>query len=120
MRKQKTPRKKLIEILDGLFSEFIRRRDKKCFICGGTTIFTHHIFGRKNMSVRWFPDNAIALCWPHHRNLAHGDPLMFRRYLINVKGAIFLENLEREANKVKKYSAEELEALVLALKIKEG
>ena len=106
--KKKTPRKKLIAELDALFSERIRQRDKKCFLCGSEKIQTHHIFGRKNMSVRWLPDNGIGICWPQHRNLAHGDPLKFRQYLIAAKGEAFLADLEREANKTVKFTIDDL------------
>src|SRR5574340_441226 len=85
---KKSERKTLIKKLDVEFSKFIRERDKKCIVCGQEHIYCHHIFSRRNLSVRWHPDNAASLCVYHHRFLAHGDPMKFRRFLLDLKGEI--------------------------------
>jgi hypothetical protein len=32
--------------------------------------------------MRWNLQNGVSLCWPCHRNIAHGDPEKFRDFLI--------------------------------------
>ena len=59
---------------DKLFSEYIRRRDQVCQIglrCGGShkewkELHCAHYHGRRKESVRFDPDNALALCPADH------------------------------------------------------
>ena len=62
--------------LDALFSLFIRRRDhwtcRRCrTVYAPPTKALHcaHIFGRGKLSVRFDPENAVALCYGCHRLL---------------------------------------------------
>jgi len=64
-----------IEPADRYFSEFIRRRDKKCVACGrpgegGKGIIglqCSHYYSRSNRNTRFDPENCDALCANCHR-----------------------------------------------------
>ena len=62
---------------DFAFSKFIKERDKVCQMaddkCLGRLEAAHFI-GRGRLSVRYHPDNAVALCLFHHRQ-ADADPI---------------------------------------------
>ena len=62
-----------ISQLDRFFSRYIRARDGwTCVRCGrrypeqSQGLHCAHIFSRAKKSVRFYPDNATALCFPCH------------------------------------------------------
>lgn len=64
-----------ISKLDKAFSEYIRKRDKVCQVCGRSgRLETSHFHGRRKRSVRWDEDNAVALCFSCHRHFTE-NPL---------------------------------------------
>jgi 5-methylcytosine-specific restriction endonuclease McrA len=80
-RKPKTERKKLIDILDELSKDVVRARDGyNCVKCGkyveGTGRHVSHVIpvsaGNK---LRWDPMNMKILCFHHHINWWHKNPL---------------------------------------------
>lgn len=74
-------RKRLIKKCDKLFSQYIRSIGR-CEMCGKrTTLACAHIFSRKNMSVRWDPDNALCLCYRCHIHVAHKEPIRFTEFV---------------------------------------
>ena len=63
-----------ISALDALFSRYIRTRAGwRCEVCGKSYLpptqglHCAHIFSRGKKSIRFDPDNAIALCFSCHR-----------------------------------------------------
>lgn len=62
-----------LDLLDKLFSEYIRKRSKGyCQRCGRfygnwKQLQTSHFYGRSRKSVRWDEDNAVALCFGCHQ-----------------------------------------------------
>ena len=91
-RKPKSNREKIEAELDRVCSQLTIKRDGCCQVgtCGSTqALAAHHCFGRRNMSVRYDLDNLVTLCWPHHRNFAHGNPLGFANWFRDRVGDSF-------------------------------
>lgn len=68
------------DLLDGLFSQYIRRRDRwTCQRCGtgypqgGPALHCAHVFTRGKQSVRYDPLNATSLCRGCHAYLDEGQ-----------------------------------------------
>ena len=102
-RPKKSNRKKIEAELDRVCSQLTLHRDKMCKRCGSTRILAaHHCFGRRHMSVRWDLDNLICLCWPCHRNFAHGDPLGFATWFEQLVGGTQYAKLSLKAHMVAK------------------
>ena len=78
-----SPKGKLIKEADRLFSLYIRGRDKVCQhpLCNKRKLHCAHIFSRRNMNLRWYPDNAIGLCFYHHLHWAHKEPILFNQFV---------------------------------------
>ncbi len=77
-RKRKSERQRTIERLDGLFSEYIRRRAMLraggCEKCGGSKadykqLQAAHFHGRGRFSVRWDVRNSVGVCGGCHRHI---------------------------------------------------
>jgi 5-methylcytosine-specific restriction endonuclease McrA len=61
--------------IDNLFSKVVRQRDKQCQRCGTTeNLQCSHVLPRTFISVRWNPENAIALCYRCHIYWWHKYP----------------------------------------------
>lgn len=52
---------------DKIFSDYIRKRDKSCFICGVPATDCAHFVGRSHLSTRWDELNCHGLCRDCHR-----------------------------------------------------
>ena len=60
---RKKSRKKLIKMLDDVFSKYIRARDGHCICCGTTeNLQCGHLLSRVSYSTRWEEMNAHAQC----------------------------------------------------------
>ncbi len=112
---KKTPRRKMIDALDAMFSRKVRARDKACLRCGNAKTYTHHIFSRKYMGTRWDMENGIALCLRHHR-MAHGDAQEFLAWVISWMGQKAYDKLQWKAMTICKYSDGDLEMIKQELK----
>lgn len=56
-------RKQWIKKLDRIFSEYIRKRDGRCVVCGSTeNLQCGHLFSRVAYSTRWDEENAYCQC----------------------------------------------------------
>ena len=96
--------------LDDSWSLLVKlRAGMKCEIqrCGKTKYLnSHHIFTRKNRSVRWDVKNGVCLCPSHHtldsKFSAHGTPVTFTEWLIKYKGNEFVDLLTLKANTTSK------------------
>ena len=92
---------------DAVFSELVRERaGNQCEVCGVTDatnqIECAHIYGRRNVAVRWDGMNAVSLCHSHHRHFTE-NPLEFRLWLLNEYGEGHLDILREKANRVRKW-----------------
>lgn len=109
--------------LDDAWSLLVKlRAGMKCEIqmCGKTNYLnSHHIFTRKNRSVRWAVINGVALCPSHHtldsKFSAHGTPTTFTRWLIENKGQQFMDILTLKANAISKLHKFEKEIMLQEL-----
>lgn len=120
-KKKISPRKKLINKLDKLFSQIITFQNK-CEMCGqvssggrGKAINVHHIFSRSNLSVRWYKPNGIALdagCHTLNNNSAHKAPIEFIEWLKEIRGIKWYNDLRKRANEIRIWEDRELELLV--------
>ena len=94
----KSGRNAEIKRLDKIWSKAVVERDgHRCRYCGNNGNQPHHIFTRRHRSTRWDLDNGITLCWHHHFHLAHGEPEMFREFLMKEIGEKQFEILKRRA-----------------------
>jgi len=77
----------------------------KCEYCGkefpGPDQGLHcaHIVGRRNASTRWSFDNAVSLCYYHHRYFTE-NPLDFSYWLFEYLGEGHMERLMEKRNEV--------------------
>jgi 5-methylcytosine-specific restriction endonuclease McrA len=75
----KSPRQKLIKELDIVFKKYIRVRDGACVVngCGRTEALhaSHIIPVSHGMKFRWDERNCYAMCFHHHMNWWHKNPM---------------------------------------------
>lgn len=111
---RKVSRTTLRNKLDKVCSE-ITRAHGKCIVCGKTQgLQTHHVVGRKNLQVRWYPDNLACLCALCHRwgtKSAHQDPIWFTEWYRQHIGDERYDALRRKANSTDKIYDHDLEEI---------
>lgn len=101
---------------DALFSQYIRRRDGRCRVCPETdNLECAHIYSRRHWATRHDPDNAIALCFRHHRQFTE-DPLLFSRWCDEEFGREAMDKLYIRAHATAKKSKYDEGLRVTALK----
>lgn len=114
----KSTKSKLKKKLDKAWSIKIRSSGE-CIKCLKTEhLNAHHIIGRRNLTVRWDLDNGVCLCAGCHtfsRDSAHQNPLEFHKFILELRGEDFIDNLRLKARDVKKWSIEELEDMLKEL-----
>ena len=97
--------------LDKLVRELINERDNHtCQYCGGPGNNVHHLIGRRNRSVRWYPDNLILLCSGCHTfrtESFHQDPMTTTAWFVAHYPDRYARVMERK-NKILKQSYEEV------------
>jgi hypothetical protein len=102
-------KKQLNKTIDKLWSEYVRKRDGKCIICGSTNhIQAHHIFSRRYMSLRYNVDNGVTLCFAHHHHLAHSLYEEFRDKIISILGQETYDRLKKLSQQITKHTADDL------------
>jgi len=114
-------RKKLIARLDKVFSQWIRQKDAdhrgyvECWTCGKVLHWSRvdagHFQSRAKFSTRWDEMNVKPQC-KSCNGFRSGEQYIFARKLDAVYGEGTAEEIERISNQTRKYSVEELEALV--------
>ena len=94
--------------LDKKFSHFIRSRDDwKCQRCfkqykpPTSGLHNSHFWGRRNKSVRFDPENCIALCYGCHSHFT-ANPVLHRMFFLRRLGEIRYNALMVRANTPKK------------------
>jgi hypothetical protein len=104
--------------LDKNWSLIVKQRaGMKCEYCGKTAYLnSHHIFGRRNRSVRWEITNGICLCVGCHKFSsvfsAHETPLLFSRWVTDLRGEEWYDELRVLANTPKKWTNGEKQDLL--------
>lgn len=114
-------RKKLIQRLDKVFSQWVRRKDAdhrgyvECWTCGKVLPWSRvdagHFQSRAKFSTRWDEMNVKPQC-KGCNGFRSGEQFKFARKLDAVYGEGTAEEIERISNQTRKYSVEELEALI--------
>ena len=121
MKHKKTPRRKLVEKLDKLWSQEVRKKMPRCIVCGATTnLNSHHAIVRKaqSLGVRWIVDNGVTLCFRDHILKLHGqqsDKEWLDRYIAILNEIIPIEkqrNIIEIGHQIAKFSQSDLEELV--------
>jgi len=105
--------KNLISRLDALVSQIVRKN--RCKRCASWASEPAHVFGRKNLSVRWDFDNVIPLCRRCH-GWAHGHEEKFKEFVRMIFGDERYDKLVLKANSVKIWTEGELLQLEQDLK----
>lgn len=110
----KITRKGLVKKCDNIVSEFVRKRDKQCVVCGSTErLGNGHVFSRIAHSTRWdiTPDgNCHAQCWPC--NYRHEfDPYPYLNWYRQTFGDDKLEELHARFRQTRKYKDFQLQEL---------
>jgi 5-methylcytosine-specific restriction endonuclease McrA len=95
---RKTKRVSRCQYADRLFAKAIKKRDGHCQNCGFVgPLDCCHFFGRRHFSIRWNPDNAMALCRPCHFAF-DGNEYTKWKTILNRLGEERLRELEAERN----------------------
>lgn len=118
----KSPRKKLIKQLDDLSKEVVRKRDgntcQKCgvWVEGSNRHCSHVIPVSAGSRLRWEPLNMKILCYHHHINWWHKNPMRAREWFEEKfpERWAFLDGEDMLGTK--KFTLTELEELVVKLK----
>lgn len=114
-RRKKSETKRMSDKLDSLWSKLIRSVGR-CEYCHSTeNLNAHHIFGKRNHSVRWDLDNGVCLCVSHHVYStdfsAHLTPTLFTNWIIERNGEAWHYELTLKAHSGKKYDLHEKKEL---------
>ena len=114
----KTERQKFVKILDDLFREIIRKRDKVCQRCGRSDIKLEvaHFYSRAIKKIRWSEDNCCLLCFNCHYKFAHREPAEFAEWWEVRFGKEKLAQLRLRKTYISTLHTHELKVLKIALK----
>lgn len=121
MGKTKSSRKKAVEKLDKIFSQYIRLRhavngDAQCVTCGARKPWKElqcgHYESRGSFGTRWDEKNCHVQCYGC--NVARkGNYPAYARYMVSTYGASILDTLAWKANNSPKLMTVELELLIV-------
>lgn len=115
---RKPSRKALVRKLDNVFSEFIRKRDKHCVVCGTRENLTcGHLFSRIAYSTRWDEMNAFGQCMGCNLRHEH-DAYPFTKWFIGRFGQDRWDDLHRQYSAIRKFSNQDLQALTMHFETK--
>lgn len=109
--------KGLVKKCDSEMSKLVRERGK-CDRCGRSDTNLHwaHVFGRRNRTLRWDVNNAMALCYPCH-NWWHENPTESGAWFREKYPARY-EYLTMHANKITKRTIKDYKQLLEDIKDK--
>lgn len=91
---KKRPTKSIVRELDVVVSQIVRRRDKKCVICGSTqNPQAGHFIGRRHFAVRWDLTNVHQQC--SGCNIGHNsNPIPYTLFIQQKYGEKYPETLD--------------------------
>lgn len=105
-----------IDKLDILFADYIRSRGY-CERCGavaregsGHGLQCAHVYSRKNMTLRWDPNNALCLCTGCHIYWMHKNPREFTHWF-DLKYPERGRYLDENKNKITRRTLEDYKEL---------
>ena len=112
----KTSLPKLLKKTEKVFNAYIRNRDEglQCISCGRPGNQAGHYFPVKGFSALRFDEWNVNLQCPGCNLFRHGNQAMYRIGLVEKIGEEAVKELEKIAknNRVKKWSREELYAII--------
>jgi hypothetical protein len=104
----KVSRKGLVKKLDDIWSLYIRKRDKRCVVCGTQNNLTcGHLFSRVSYSTRWDPRNTWGQC-SSCNYLHESDPYPFTRWFQRKFGLKAYDELHKKYWESVKYTDQQL------------
>jgi len=111
---RKVKRSTLTARADARFGEYIRKRDRRCVICGGTdNLQCSHFYGKKAHSVtRYDEKNAHAMCASCHFKHHQSDPEMYRDWMQEHYGDEFMEQLRLKAFSSRKLRDDDIRDII--------
>ena len=109
--------------LDDVFSRLVRERAEwSCEVCDKYFPEGHrqglhcaHFYSRRHQGLRFFPDNACAMCYACHQRLG-GNPVEFAKFIEAYLGKVWAEKLYRASKKTIKITRAEKEEIYHFLK----
>lgn len=105
--------------LDDAWSLLVKlRANSMCEVCGKSNpLNSHHVWSRRNKSVRWDLDNGVCLCVGHHIGVksAHKDPMWFSDWIREKRGSKWYDKMRIRANSTSKLMQFEKEVLLKEL-----
>jgi len=117
----KSPRAKLVKLLDSVWSKAIRKKYGRCVVCGSKdNLHSHHCIVRKAQSqgVRWLEFNGVPLCCGCHLYKYHGQQAdkEWHEKFIEILNSLIPHEKQEEIRKIghgiTKYSIDDLRELV--------
>jgi hypothetical protein len=113
--------KSKIEILDEVFSKYIRLRGadyrgyNTCFTCGVSLPWKQlqcgHYISRQHLSLRFDPKNCFPQCFSCNCE-KNGNIAEYKKKIIRNYGIVHLHYLTEKKNEIKQYSDFELDILI--------
>ncbi len=99
---------------DARFGEYIRKRDRRCVICGSTdNLQCSHFYGKKaHSTTRYDEGNAHAMCAACHFKHHQSDPEMYREYMHDAYGDAFMDKLRLKAFSSRKLRDDDLRDII--------
>ena len=110
--------------LEKVFNKFIRLRDKSlpCISCGKKPPFTlsagHFYPAGSYKNIRFSENNVHGQCWYDCNKKKHGNLLEYRKGLVKRFGEDYVNELDKMAQKPRKYEIFELKELIVKYKKK--
>ena len=114
--RKKRSKSTLRRLLDTEWSRVIRLRERCARCSTDKNLQAAHIFSRRNLATRWDLDNGLPLCYACHFYWAHKEPVYFMDLVKEYLGEVKLMFLRQKASSVKKWTVEEMEDCLKALK----
>lgn len=97
---------------DGVFSLFIRKRDKRCFTCGSIkNLQCGHFVSRSNNNTRYCQINCNTQCLACNV-FKYGNMAVYAQKLIEKHGEGIIKALVDDGRKVKQFTKKELIAII--------
>lgn len=109
MKTGKTPRKKLEDQLDRLWSKCIKTKQKTCWNCNSDIVLqSHHIRSRGHRATRWDLENGLLLCRKCHC-MQKFNPERFQDSVLEIIGQREYDRMKEKSLKIVKYNMKDLE-----------
>lgn len=91
-------------VLDDLWSSAVKEiAGRKCEMCGSPNhLQSHHVIGRRYMSVRFYLPNGVSLCAKHHL-FAEQNEVAFSIWILKYRGQEWWNDLQLKSQTLGKY-----------------